>query len=489
MRLPLPDPARRRKFFQTADWSAVVLLSLALFGIANYLAFKYHARWDATSSRSFSISAQTKKVLRGVKKPVTAVVFLSPADELYPRVKDLLSAYQQANPLVKVETIDPDRQRDRAQLLAKKYGVSQANLVVFDVEGRSKFVEKDQMVEYDFSAMQMGGAPSVKGFKAEEAFTNAILDVLDPAKPTVYFTSGHGERSAEGGGDGIATLRARLQQEGMILKEWQSLGQGAVPADASLVVVAGPQKPFDAHEAAALGTYLEGGGHALVLLDPALTEGKTAAFSKTGLEEVLSAWGAVPRQDLVVDPTMAVPYVGAQTFFAGTFGSHPTVVDLKKNRFPVVFTLACSIQTGNTPEGYRAETLLSTSEGAWGETDLAGLDKVQKGDRDTAGPMTLAVAVGSDQKEKKTRLVVVGDSDVFSDSLLQTGAGNALFALNAVHWLLSQEQRLAIPPRTAVETRLNLTASQGRFLFVLFVLIIPGVVVAAGIRAYLKRRR
>lgn len=489
MRLPLPDPAKRQRLFQTADWSLFLILALALFGIANYLAFKYHARWDVTAARSFSISPQTRKVLKDVKKPLNVVVFLSPMDDLYSRVKDLLAGYQQANSLVKVETIDPDRQRERTEILAKKYNVSRANLVVFEMDGRIKVVEKDQMVEYDFSTMQMGAAPQVKGLKAEEAFTNAILDVMNPSKPTVFFTSGHGERSDEGKGESIATFRSRLQQEGMTLKEWQSLGQSTVPEDASLVVVAGPQKPFDSHEADALGAYLDKGGHVLVFLDPVIGEGKKPAFQDTGLEGLLAKWGADPRKDLVVDPKMAVPYVGAQTFFAGSYGAHPIVEDLRKNRYPVIFTMACSLGTGKGPDGYTVQPLLSTSGDAWGETDLANLDKVEKGDKDTAGPVALAVAVGSDAKEKKARLVVVGDSDVATDVLLQTGTGNALFILNAVHWLLSQEQRIAIPPKTSVETRLNLTGSQGQFLFVLFVLIFPGTVVVAGIRAYLKRRR
>jgi ABC-type uncharacterized transport system involved in gliding motility auxiliary subunit len=338
----------------------------------------------------------------------------------------------------------------------------------------------------------VGAGPSIKGFKAEEAFTNAILDLLNPVKPTVYFTEGHGERTSEGA-DGIASFRARLQQEGMILKEWRSLGQASVPDDASLLVVAGPQVPFAPPEAELLGAYLEKGGKMLLLLDPVLGEGKVSSLQKTGLEEVLGRWGAAPRQDLVVDPKMAVQYVGAQTFFASSYGNHPVVEDLAKNKFPVVFTLACSIQEGGAPAGYAVTPLLTTSSEAWGETDLATLDQVSKGDLDTSGPAVLAAAVGAASKEeegqKKTRIVVAGDADIASDTLLQTGAGNALFLLNSVHWLLSQEQRLAIPPRAEADTRLNLTASQGRFLFVLFVLVLPGLVVAAGVRAYLRRRR
>ena len=141
-------------------------------------------------------------------------------------------------------------------------------------------------------------------------------------------------------------------------------------------------------------------------------------------------------------------------------------------------------------KAYLAMALLKSSGGAWGEKDLGNLEKgVSKDPTDTQGPLGLAVAVSSETPGKKTRIVVVGDSDLISDEFLQVGVGNLLFGLNAAHWLLQQESRIAIPPKTAVEAHLALTATQSNVLFVLFVLVFPAVVIAAGVFVYMRRRR
>jgi LPXTG-motif cell wall-anchored protein len=133
--------------------------------------------------------------------------------------------------------------------------------------------------------------------------------------------------------------------------------------------------------------------------------------------------------------------------------------------------------------------MVRTTSQAWGEKDLAHLEDVKKDPTDAAGPLAVSAAVWSEKSGKRTRLVVAGDSDWASDALIQVGGGNLMLALNSVHWLLSQENRLAIPPKTSVETHLNLTGSQANVLFVLFVLGLPALAAAAGVYVYLRRRR
>jgi len=482
-----------RRALQGANWGVFLLLCLALFGLINYLSFRHYRRWDLTAGGSFSLSDQTRNALKGLQEPLDVVVFLSPSDELFDRVKGLLTAYQEAGGgRVRLEYLDADRQKERLQTLAKRYRVTQPNCVVFSSGEQSRFVEKDQMVEYDFSAYQMGGPPKVKAFKAEEAFTNALFSVLNPAKPTVYFTTGHGERGGTGaGGAGLLLLRTRLQGEGATLNDFPTLGKGAVPPDASLVVVAGPQYPLSAEEAALLDRYLSGGGHLLLLLDPLFTEGKSPTFAPTGLEILCARWGVALKDDIALDPELGVSQLGAQTFYAAELSSHPATRDLARNQLPIIFALARSLSLVTPQEAeYRSQFLARTSDKAWGETDLASLEKgVRKDDRDSAGPLTLAAAVWSDKTEKTARLVVVGDSDVASDSLAQSAAGNLLFLLNSVHWLLSQENRIAIPPKTAVETHLALTGSQANFLFLTLTFLLPAAVVGLGGWVYVRRRR
>ena len=480
-----------RKLLRQTNWGVFLLLAAALFGMVNYLAYRHYARWDVTVTKTYTLSPQTRKVLSGLPGPLDVVVFLAPNDELYDRVKDLVEAYASVTPKVKVEFIDPDRDRARMQLLAQKYSVNVANVVIFDLGGHSKYVEKDQMVDYDFSAMAMGGRPKVGAFKAEEAFTNAILDLLQPRKPVIYLSSGHGERQTGERGFGIETLKDRLRREGAEVREWQSLGRPEVPQDADCLVVAGPQKPFLPAEAEGIGTYLARGGKALFLLDPVLIQGPPPRFGTTGLESLLARWGIRPGEDLILDPATSVPSVGAQTFFAAKYGDHPVVADLAKNQYPILLSLAQSLeQTKPSDADYAVTSLLQSSTKSWGKRRLDDLDQPQsQAEGDARGPLDLALAVGSAKQDKKTRLVVVGDADVASDALMQAGAGNLLFLQNAVHWLLSDENRLAIPPKTSVETHLDLTRAEANVLFVIFLLVIPAAVAAAGVYVYLQRRR
>lgn len=478
----------RKRLLQETNWGAFLALSLALFLLVNYLGYRHYHRWDLTSSKTFSLSDQTKKVLKDLKSDVKVVVFLPPGDDLYTRVKDLLSAYADRSSHIKVETVDPDADRARFETLAKKYKVQVTNVVVFDTADNSRYVEKDQMVDYDFSGMQFGAPAKIKGFKAEEAFTNALLNLLDPRRPTIYFTVGHGEHGAQGA-DGVGTLRDRLSKEGAQVKDWESLGKSEVPKDCDLLVVAGPQKPFLAQEAQVIGAYLSQGGKGLFLIDPEFTEG-AKAFQETGLESVLTSWGVTLGRDIAIDPKASVPNLGAQTFFAGGYSQSPVVRDLAQNKLPALFALAQSLATGAAVDGdYAASTLIRTTDDAWGEKDLTNLENVTRDASDTPGPLDVAVAVASEKTGKKARLLVFGDSDWAGDQLIQAGPGNLILALNSVHWLLSQENRLAIPPKSEVETHLSLTGSQANVLFVLFVVVLPAVAAGAGIYVYLRRRR
>ena len=485
----------KKRFLQETNWTVFLVLLAALFLIVNYFSYRHYARWDVTRSGQFSLSGQTLKVLKDLKAPLKVVVFISPGDELFGKVKDLLTSYAEESPQVKVEYIDPDRDRARVEALAEKYKVSVANVVVFDAGDHNKYVERDQMVEYDFAGMQYGAPPKVKAFKAEEAFTNAILELMSPSKAMVYFTAGHGERWEGEKGEGIRVFRDRLEKEGNEVKEWESLGKKEVPADADLLVVANPQRPFLPEEAALVNGYLEKGGRALFLLDPVPVFGPPPSFGATGLEDVLKPWGVTLGQDICADPGRAVPYLGAQTFFAAEYSAHPIVKELQQNKLPVLFSLAQSL--GSAAPGdpaYSVQDLLTSSGEAWGEKDLAGLEKGSSKDpADSQGPLRLAVAVSSQAEGKKTRLVVVGDSDLATDDFMEVGGqmrwGNLLFCLNAVHWLLEQESRIAIPAKSSVETHLTLTSSQSNFMFLLFVVVIPGAVIAAGVAVYMKRKR
>ena len=475
--------------------AAGIALLFALFVGANYLGARHWVRGDWTKTHLFSLSQTTKKVLSGLTRPVQVTVFMTRNSRLYQPVSELLSRYRTASAKVEVEFLDPERNPMRAEALVKQFGIRQ-NTVVFRSGERKKYVEEDKLADFDFSGAQMGASPQIRSFKGEEAFTSAILDVTEKSVSKIYFSSGHGEPriDSQERGRGFAQAKQLLERENLSVASWDSLGKGSVPADATVVVVAGPRAALLEPEAAALKSFAQGGGRILLMLDPVLPQ-PGAPESSLGAGDFLATYGLKVGADIVIDPANAVPMVGPETLVANNYGSHPIVRSLAEEGLPVVFPLARSVSKPvKPPEGYSETMLVETSKEGWGETSLTKLEAVQKDKDDTPGPVTIAVAVESEKKDKdpkapaKTfRLVVIGNSRFATNGSI-ANAGNANLLLNAVNWLSGQERLVGIAPKTPEQASLALTRAQVNRIGLFTILGLPAFAIVLGVWVWYRRR-
>jgi len=467
--------------------SAGILLAVAVLIGVNYLALRHWKRFDWTHTQIYSLSDTTKKILDGLKQPVQVTVFMVPGrSRLLTEVKELLARYQARSSKIEVEYLDPQRNPARAQALVGQEAGVRENTIVFRSGDKKKYVEEDKLADFDYAGMGMGGgAPAVKAFKAEEAFTSAILSVTESRQPKVYFTKGHGEAALDSSerGKGYADAKQSLERGNVTVGTWDSLGKADLPSDADLVVVAGPRTQFLEPEAGALEKYLAGGGHVLLMLDPA----------DLGFGPFLTKYGIKLGNDLVVDPANALPMVGAETLLVNRYGTGPIVSSLSSEGLPVVLPLARSVtKAEKPPEGLAENMLLETSPDGWGETNLKDLDAGLKKDAaDTPGPVSLAVSLASaDEKKtagKSPRLVVIGNSRFATNGAIQNGANAMLFA-NATMWLAGSEKQVGIAPKTPAQSSLALTDAQVQRLGWGAIAGLPAVAVLLGVWVWYRRR-
>ena len=180
----------RRQLVRTGTLSAGVLLLAALLVILNYFGWKYYKRFDWTSSQLYSLSDKTQKVLKGLQKDVDFVVFLSPEQhDLYQPTTELLQRYGSASRRVHVRVIDLEKNPIEAQSLGQKYGVTTQGVVVASGDDK-RVVASQDLAEID----SQSGEARITGFKGEQLFTSAILQLSEGRKPKILFTTGHGER-------------------------------------------------------------------------------------------------------------------------------------------------------------------------------------------------------------------------------------------------------------------------------------------------------
>ena len=445
-----------------------VIAAAALIFFLQTISARHGFRIDTTANRRFSMSPQTVKVLGGVQSEITFICFFRDTDAEKTQVYDLLSEYRSINPRITAKFIDPDKD----PVAARKYNVKNYGAIFAEVPGRLEKVEG----------------------LTEEKFTNVINRILSRGVKTVYFTTGHGERSIEdSGSSGFSSLRDAIRAENFEVREFIPLGSGGVPEDCSILAIAGPTKDIFEPEQNLVFDYLTRGGKAILLIDPVPDLPLISAVS--------AAFGIRINDDIIVDRYGKMLAGNYLTPVVNQYGKHPITEGFRLFTF---FPMSRSIGVlPSLPDAVTVTILCKTDREAYAETaidTLLSIGKTQyEGGKDVAGPISLAAAgemaivptgaqSSGERAELSSRIVVFGDSDFAANSDLKL-SGNRDLILNSLNWLAEDEDLISIRPAENINQPVLLSTRQGRVVFWLSLVALPAIFAVAGILIELGRRR
>ena len=247
------------------------------------------------------------------------------------------------------------------------------------------------------------------------------------------------------------------------------------------------------------GTLWEVSGYMVDLLPlPILLEALTLALSplpeagklrrrSAVLGLLLGAAVALKLTNLVF--ALPVGLVALLRWRSGFRSIRPAIAALGAGAVAVVLPVARSVgAAAKAPEGVTATVLFETSAEGWGETNLADLEtRVEKDEKDVAGPVPLAVAAEGSGK-RKPRLVVLGDADFASNGGI-SNAANLYLVTSAANWLLERESLISIPPKSTEQVSVTLSRGDVARITFFVLLILPLAAIGLGIAVWLKRRR
>jgi ABC-type uncharacterized transport system involved in gliding motility auxiliary subunit len=470
--------SRRQTRLSTIAASTVVVV-LALLVAANYLASRRNKRWDLTANQQFSLSDQTRQILQKLDAPLTVKVFDRPAE--FDRFRDRLNEYAYVSKNVSVEYVDVDKQ----PVLANQNQVQSYGTVVFDYKGRTERVVSSE----------------------EQQLTNGLIKLISGEQRTVYFLQGHGEKdtaSSERGG--YSEIASGLQSENFKVAPLVLAQAGAIPADATVVVVAGPMTDLLAPELDLLRKYVEGGGKLLVLVDPPRKADDAPLPNLTGF---VREWAIEVGTNVVVDVSGVGQLLGTDESVPVAAPPYPAHPIAQSFRLLTAYPLARSVTpVSGGVNGRTAQTFIQSSTNSWGEVNLTEMFTSRKVENDKAadlqGPVSIAAAVSvaapaapaapggaaakpEDAPKPETRVAVIGDSDFASNALLGIQGNRDMF-LNTVTWLSQQENLISIRPRDPQDRRLTLTGSQQTAVKWFALLVLPAAIWGAGIISWSRRR-
>jgi ABC-type uncharacterized transport system involved in gliding motility auxiliary subunit len=372
-----------------------------------------------------------------------------------------------------VEYVDPERNPSAAE----KLNENTLGTIVLEYDGRVQRVTS----------------------MTEQELTNGIIKVVQGEQHKVYFLQGHGERDTNGSdGRGFGAIAQALTTDNFAADKLVLLQQ-EIPADAKVIVIAGPTSDLLQPEIDRLKAYLVKGGKLLVLVDPPQ---KADAPPLTNLLSLLKEWSIEVGTNAVLDPLSRLRGAEADVPVAAPpYPYHPITATF---RTLTAFPYARSVKpVEGAANGRTATTFIQSGPGSWAETDLKTLTTrgeaqpdLENGD--IQGPVSMAVAVSAPANEgtppaagesteetpnkPETRIVVVGDSDFAANAVLNMGGNRDMF-LNIVNWLAQQEDLIAVRARDPEDRRITVTAGQDRMIFWFAVLLMPGLILLAGVQA------
>jgi len=460
---------KNRRQLRLQGYSFAILF-LAVIGLLGWLSTRYDLQADWTAAGRHTLSPASVAVLQQIKGPVTIRAFArrSELSTTRKQIKALVHRYQEKKPDIALRFIDPDL----APAQVRKYGVTMDGELVVSYDGRHLNLQND----------------------TEQGLTNTLLHLARGKARKLVFIQGHGERNPTGHANrDLGTWSAQLKNKGFTIATVNLAQHPSIPKNTRVLVIGDPQVALLPGELKVIAHYIKAGGNLLWLAD---------RDQSKSLAPLAKQLGVHFDRGIIVDPTTQLLGIRNPAFAViSSYLEHPITAGLHSI---TLFPRAIGVEV-NAPQGWKAKTLFRTADNSWSETGpISGTISYNAG-KDILGPLAVAVAMtrpepgstpatpqsGHDKSHPPVpsqRVVVVGDGDFLSNTYLGNGA-NLDLGNRIVNWLAHDDSFIRIPPKTAPDTHLTLTPFISGVLGFGFLVVLPGLLLAAGVWIWLRRRK
>lgn len=304
-----------------------VALTLIIIILLWIIGSKIYFRLDLTTEKRFTLTPQTKNILKNLPGEIYIKVYLDgdiPVGfkKLKNSIKETLDEFRvHAGNNIQYEFINPAGNPDvktRSQLYSDLYnkGLRPTNLMIRDEEGGNseKLVFPSALVSYNGVELPVNFLKNNAGLTAEANLNNSmqtieyelvkpIFNITSKKNDKVAFISGHGELDELE----VADIYQEIANSFSIFRGVIGGQPGSIDSFKT-IIIARPLKEFSEPDKLIIDQYIMKGGRVLWMVDEvnasidSLTNGSTFAFvNNTNLDDMLFTYGVRINPSLVQD--------------------------------------------------------------------------------------------------------------------------------------------------------------------------------------------
>jgi hypothetical protein len=460
----------------------VILFVILVNSVLTVLFKKYPLNIDLTENRVFEISDDTREFLTALEDEVVIYVMntedrfiaSSPA-EYFIQANEVIRKYAQYSSRIRITYLDLLRNPD----FNSRYPDAslQVNDILITAGERYRVLTSSDL----FNIRSSYYGAYVASSKAEQAMTSALLNITRGGATQVSLISGHGEQDI-GAFAGLLSMNAYETAELNLLT-------GDIPPETSVVILAAPARDLSEDELRKLDAFLEGGDDRVLFYLASLSQ---PALPNLGA--FLAEWGIEVRQGVAFesDANRLIansPYMALADYAEETYSKNMAQKDI----LPVI---PQSRPLGALFEGARYKTvsaLLRLSPGS-------GIRPPDAPDSWTPNPLQMmgnvpVLLLSSETRNNasgalvRNHVLVCGSIFAVDESILgNPNIANAGYFLDVLGNLAGREDRIYVQDKTLGFTELGANFFQIAVMSVVFTILLPLLVLGAGIFVWLRRR-
>lgn len=436
------------------------LLSISA-GLLAWLSHQHAVEYDWTASGRHTLSQASRDLLARMPDKIEITSYARENALLRDAVKNFIAKYQRHKPDIVLRFVNPDAVPDEIRNL----GISVDGEIIVRYQDRSEHVKSDK----------------------EQVFTNALQRLARNQERWIAYVEGHGERNALGDANhDMGDWVKQLFNQGYRVQPINLGETQAIPDNTSILVIASPRIEYLPGELNLILDYINRGGNLLWLHEPG------PLYKLDALQELLSlrfVKGAIidyaGQLIGINDPTISLV---TKTLYS----PHPITEGFE---YTTLFPMAGAIELLESDK-WNARPILGTGDHTWSETAKLEGEVEFNNDSDTLGPLTIGISLerevdsehGDELVTKQQRIVVMGDGDFLSNTYLANSGNNEL-GTRLINWLSSDDEFIAIPPKVANDTQLNISSTILGIIGIGFLFILPAAFIVIGITISLRRKR
>lgn len=430
---------------------------------------------DATSTKLYSITDDTKDYLKELTEDV-AIYVLSSEEDADEIVNQTLQRYEDLSEHITVEYKNPTTN----PTFYKTYTdttPTMNSLIVVGAE-RSKVIDYYDIYEYSYDYTTYSTV--LEGYDAEGQITSAIQYVtMDSSElPKIYEITGHGEVALSG------SFLEALVKANITTEELTLLKEDEVLEDAAMIIINAPTSDFSSDDVQKVIDYIERGGNVMI----------TCNFEYQGLanfESILAEYGMSRVTGLVMENDRNYIYGGTPYYLLPDV-SYTDYSSTASGGY-IFAPYSQAVAYGEATDTISYTELLVTSDKAVSKTNVATAITSELEEGDVAGPFAVAVAMEKViDNETTARVVVVGSDTLFTDSASEIVSGNNVNMFTDTVATLVGETELSlsvIESKPYTMSNLTVTAADGLLFGLSIMLFIPLALLITGISIWVVRRK